>query len=672
MLQSTLRDLLLLLLVVSALSALGGLAADRRLLLLGRALEALALAVILALGVLGLTEPAGALPYARLWGRWPLVVGVDPLGGFLLVVLAMISIAAFVYAPRYLSPYGARERAAMRALLPLFTASMAFVLLAQDAVTFLGAWEGMSLTSLGLVLTEHHHGTVRRAGYVYFVATHAGALALLALFALLDVHGLGLDFAGYASGVRHLGLGIRSVVLILAILGFGSKAAIVPMHVWLPRAHPVAPSHVSALMSGVMIKVAIYGLMLVVFSWLGTGPLWWGALLILLGAASALLGVLYALMEHGLKTLLAYHSIENVGIIVLAIGAAEVARSIGAPQVMAFALGAALFHLLNHAVFKSGLFLAAGSVRHAAGTDDLERLGGLARAMPYTAAAFLLLSVAIAGLPPFNGFVSEWMTLESFLRLAHGAGPQATAVVLFGALALALTGGLAAACFVKASGVGFLGPMRSAEARRAREVPWPMYAAPLALAAVALLLGLAPGAVAGVAIRVADDLTGTGAAVAAPTIAAWSALGAPWTHPQWPALWLLAGLVLAMVVLVSLRASFGRGARTAPAWACGGEVGGQNAYTATAYSKSFRQIFAAVYRPQRVLVRTDASLPYLFRAIQYENTVRHVVDQYLYGPVANGGLALARVLRRLQSGSLRRYIGYLLLTLLAALIVWGH
>lgn len=642
---------------------------------LSRGFEALGIAAIGFLGILGLTGPSRIVGYATVWQRWHLLVGLTPLGGFFLAILALLSAAAFVYAPGYLASYMPQERHRMRALLVLFTLSMAFVLLSQDAVTFLAAWEGMSLTSLGLVVTEHRHGRVRRAGFVYFVATHAGAMALIAFFALMESRGLGIDFRVYAAHAVSLPVGLRTVLLALALVGFGSKAALVPMHVWLPRAHPVAPSHVSALMSGVMVKIALYGLILGVFGWLGRGPAWWGGLLVVLGLASCLFGVLYALMEHGLKILLAYHTIENVGIIVLGLGAAELARTLGAPLVMDFALSASLFHVLNHAIFKSGLFLAAGSVLQAAHTDDLERLGGLARGMPYTATAFILLSVAISGLPPFNGFASEWMVLESLLRVAHLSLPDlgTAGMAVLGALGLALTGGLAAACFVKAAGVGFLGPARSREAREVREVRGSMIAPPLALAAVSLALGLVPGAVEGLAMRIAGGLVpGPQAAGIVPILPALG-LMSPWTHAEWPVLWLLSLALVGGFLLVVLQPAFGRTARRLPAWACGGVLSDpSSAYSAMAFSKSIRQIFTVFYRPERVLIRSEAALPYLYRDIRYENTIRHVTELHLYRPSRDYALRVARFLRRLQSGSLRNYIGYLLVTLLAALVIWGH
>lgn len=623
-------------------------------------------AIAVALGSMGLVGRPPHLVLATLWGGWRLELGMDGLSGFFLAVLGLVLVTTAVYGERYIQHYGGRQRVLIRALVPQFALAMALLLVSRDAITFLTAWEWMALVSFGLVMVEHRRAQVRRAGFVYLAATHSGALALIALFALLAAHGLGIGFRSYAQGVPHLGIGLRSVLLLVGLVGFGSKAAIVPLHVWLPRAHPVAPSHVSALMSGVMIKVAIYGLIRLVFGWLGVGPLWWGVLLLGVGAASALLGVLYALMEHGLKRLLAYHSVENIGIIVLGLGAAELGRSLGADAVFAFAFAAALFHVLNHAVFKSGLFLAAGAVRFATGTDDLEHLGGLARAMPWTSGAFILLAMAIVGLPPFNGFASEWMTLQSLLRVSHLAAPLVALAALSGALGLALTGGLAAACFVKAAGVGFLGPARHHAAALA-EVPWPMVFGPALLAGLSLLLGFVPGGVAAIGMQIARELT----QAALPAGPGALALSAPWTQPQWP-LYLALGSTGAVLLLSFALSRPAAAAAIRPRWGCGGEVGPSSAFTATSYSKLIRQIFAPLYQPARSVVRTAGELPHVPSEVRYTSTVRHVIDQRLYLPLQREGLRLAQFLRRLQSGSLRQYIAYMFVTLLLVLAAVGR
>lgn len=664
-LPSTFAALCLALVLAMAASALCGFGSGRAARIAATVFSALELSAVAALGVFGLTARATTLTLPTLWAAWPLTIGDGRLSGFFLVVLALVAAAAALYAPRYMAHYSEGQQRAMRVLVPLFIGAMALVLLARDAIGFLVVWEMMSLSSFGLVVTERDKAAVRRAGLVYLVATHLSALALLAMFGVLAAHGLGTTFAAYATGLAFLPRASRSLVFLLALIGFGSKAAVTPMHLWLPRAHPQAPSQVSALMSGVMVKVAIYGLVLATFGWLGAGPLWWGVLLLGLGAASALLGVLYALMEHDLKALLAYHTVENVGIILLGVGAAEVARTAGLSQVAALALAAALFHVLNHALFKSGLFLAAGTVKGATGTAMIGRLGGLAATMPWTAGAFFVLSMAISALPPFNGFASEWLTLQVLLRLGHASLPVAAAA-LTAALALALTGGLAGACFVKASGVAFLGPPRSAAAAAAREGGWPMFVAPGLLAAACLALGLLPGAVVRVGLGVCAQVTGIAAAAPASL-----ALATPWTAPEWPLFLLLGGMAAAFALAMALGRSLGRGP-VQPAWACGGVLTPDNAYTSDAYTKSFRQIFAGFYQPQRALERTPTVLPYLSESVRYESVVRHVIDHHLYRPVLQGGIRLAHRLRRLQSGSLRHYVAYLLVTLLVGLVLYAR
>lgn len=647
-------------------SALCGLARHRAWHLGATIVQVLEVLAIGALGVRGLTAAAGTVVLPTLWGTWPLVVGDDRLSGFFLVVLSLVGGAVVLYAPRYTSHYSPSQQRGMRTLLPLFIGAMAMVLVARDALSFLTVWEMMSLVSFGLVVTDREKIAVRRAGFMYLAATHLSALALMAMFAVLAAHGLGTTFAAYAGGLGALAPSTRSLLFLLAIVGFGSKAAITPMHLWLPRAHPQAPSHISALMSGVMVKVAIYGLVLVTFGWLGTGPLWWGVLLLALGVVSALVGVLYALMERDLKAVLAYSTVENVGIILLGIGAAEIARTAGLPQVFSLALAAALFHVLNHALFKSGLFLAAGTVKGVTGTALLDRLGGLATNMPWTAGAFIVLSMAISGLPPFNGFASEWLTLQALLRLGHGGLPVAAAAVL-GAVALALAGGVAAACFVRASGVAFLGPPRSTPAAEAHEGAWPLFVAPALLSAACLFLGLAPGSIVGVGLRVATQLTGTGT-VASPRSLA---LVTPWNLPEWPLFMFLGAAATGLVLAAALRKSFAAASVQAP-WACGGVLAPVNAFTSDAYTKSFRQIFAGFYQPQRALERMPTSLPYLSADVHYESVVRHVIDHHVYRPVQRGGIRLAHRLRRLQSGSLRHYVGYLLVTLLVGLVLYAR
>ena len=390
---------------------------------------------------------------------------LDALSAFFLVVINLGAAAASLYG----LGHSRHEQDQQRVLpfFPAFLAGMNLVLLADDAFTFLASWEFMSLASWALVMARHEDADNARAGYVYIVMASLGTMALLLAFALLAGPLGGYMFATMrASDVTP---GVAGLVLALALIGAGSKAGLVPLHVWLPLAHPAAPSHVSALMSGVMTKVAIYAFVRIVFDLLGAPAWWWGAPVMALGAATAVLGVLQALMQNDLKRVLAYSTIENIGLIFAGLGLALAFKANGFNEVAALAATAALFHALNHAIFKSLLFLGAGAVLTATGERDMEHLGGLIHRMPQTAFAFLVGCVAISALPPFNGFVSEWLTFQAILLSPQlpswGLRILAPAV---GAL-LALSAALAAACFIRAFGVTFLGRPRTTAAERAHE-----------------------------------------------------------------------------------------------------------------------------------------------------------------------------------------------------------
>lgn len=614
-------------------------------------------------GIMGLLGPPFHMTLGPVGFGWTLTLGLDPLSSFFVLLLGLVALPATFYANSYFRHETPGKDRFARALIPLFLLSMAGVLASEDAISFLFFWELMSLVSFALVVTDHTREPVRRAGFVYLVSTHLGALAVVLVFGLLDRAHLGLAFATYAAQGHSLPVALRSALLLLGLLGFGSKAAVVPLHIWLPRAHPVAPSPVSALMSGVMVKIAIYALLRLTLSWLGAGPLWWGFVLLLLGALSALAGALYALAESDLKRLLAFSTIENVGIILLGLGAAMIARTSGQGLLATVAVSALLFHALNHALLKGGLFLGAGSVGQALGTQEIDRMGGLGQRMPWTAGAFVILSLGLAGLPPLGAFASEWLTFQALFRLAHLSQASVAALAVAGALALALTGGLAAAVFVKAAGTAFLGPARSPEATRAREVPAAMWVTPVSLVGLSLLLGLLPG------IGVMAGLKAAGAVLPTPipgNLAALS-LWTPWSQPIWPAFLILAAFALLLGVGRALTPS--HPAQTAPAWACGGELGAVSAPTGTSFAKPFRQIFHPVYQTRRSVTRQRTLLPYLHDRVAYESRIRHLTESYLYRPLEAGGLRLSTALRRFQSGSLRTYLAYLFLALAALLFL---
>src|SRR6266849_6015382 len=414
---------------------------------------------------------------------------LDALAAFFLVVTNLGGSAASLYALGY-----GRHETAPRRVLPFFAAYLAgmnLVVLADDAFTFLLTWEFMSLTSWALVVAHHDEPGNARAGYIYLVMASFGTLALLLAFGLLA--GPAGAYAFDAMRAAHPGPTVAAIALMLVLIGAGSKAGVVPLHVWLPLAHPAAPSHVSALMSGVMTKVAVYGFVRIVFDLIGTPP-WWTSIIVLAFAGlTTVLGVLYALMQHDLKRLLAYHTVENIGIIFIGLGLAIAFQQNGIAWAAALALTAALFHVLNHSLFKSLLFFGAGAVLTATHERDMERLGGLIHRMPHTALAFLIGCAAISALPPLNGFVSEWLTFQAIL-----VSPQLPQwglkflVPAVGAL-LALSAALAAACFVKAYGVTFLGRARTPAAERAQETDQFSLAAMFFFAALCLVAGILPG-----------------------------------------------------------------------------------------------------------------------------------------------------------------------------------
>jgi hydrogenase-4 component B len=462
--------------------------------------------------VLGVDILASGMPAIATAGEvlgFPLVdVRYDGLSAVFLIALGLAGAASSVFGIGYQAHSSVIDRTG--AAYPVFLASLTLVFGADNAFAFLVAWELMALSSALLVVGSRPAPEVARAGYFYLVVTHLATAALIVAFAVLASTTGSAAFASFGSVAADLPPATRDLLFVLFLLGFGTKAGAFPLHVWLPRAHPVAPSPVSALMSGVMIKAGIYGIVRFAMEILGPGPEWWGLLVLGVGLLSAVLGVLYALMEHDLKRLLAFHSIENIGIILIALGVAMLAFGHDAPGLAGLAVTAALFHTLNHALFKSVLFLAAGAVQSAVGSRDLNVLGGLARAMPLTALAFGIGAAAISGLPPLNGFASEWLTFQSLIG-AGGDGalsPLARFSAYIAVGGLALTAALAIACFVKATGMSFLARPRSPGASDAREVARSMRGAMAFLATACVVVGLGAGRVQRVLADVSDGVVG--------------------------------------------------------------------------------------------------------------------------------------------------------------------
>ena len=596
--------------------------------------------------------------------------GLDRVSAFFVVVIAVGAIPSALYAIDYTREYaGKYSLAGMAFAFNIFVAAMILIPLARNVLTFLLLWELMSLASYFLVITEHQREETLRAGWVYFVMTHAGFAALLMGFLLLARATGTMSFTAWGTATAQLTPASRNLIFILFALGFGSKAGVVPLHVWLPRAHPAAPSHVSALMSGVMIKLGVYGMVRVAFDWLGAGPPWWGGAILVVGAVSAVLGVLYALVDADLKRLLAYSSVENVGIIMLGLGAAMLFQTSHLPGLAALALMAGLYHTLNHAAFKSLLFLGAGAVLHGTHTRNMEELGGLIKRMPQTAVFFLVGSVAIAALPPFNGFISEWLTFQSLLLSFQISAHTVNLIFALGVAALALTSGLAAACFVKAFGITFLALPRSESAAQAREVEWTMRAAMALLALACVVLGVAPPLTLAPLQSTVFDLMGAHADMRFDWNAVVANDGFGWVAPLWIALGLVAFLVAIPLVLRLIGAD--KRHRYYETWGCGRAL--QTArfeYTATAFANPFKRVFTLLYRPVKELdIEFHPESRYFVRTIAYYNEGRLIFEDALYRPLLYLIQALAREARVLQSGNVHSYLAYILVALVALLIL---
>jgi len=602
-----------------------------------------------------------------------LALRLDSLGAFFLVVIGVGAIPAALYGAGYTAVYE-DGRASLRLLgmmFNLFLLTMSLVTLADNVLTFLLMWEGMSLTSFFLVMTEAGEERTRNAGLWYIGMTHAGLVMLLAAF-LLFTGGTGSGaFADLRSIAPSLTPAVRDTVFVLAFLGFGSKAGIVPLHVWLPRAHPAAPSHVSALMSGVMIKMGVYGLLRLTLDLLGGGPAWWGGLVLAVGVVSALLGVLYALMEHDLKRLLAFHSVENIGIILIGIGAGLMFHRYGLMPLAALGFIGGLYHVLNHAAFKGLLFLGAGSVLHATRARNMEEMGGLIKRMPWTALFFLIGAAAISALPPLNGFASEWLVFQSLLGGVNIPVPEVVVVMPVAVGLLALTSGLAAACFVKAFGITFLALPRSSEAAHAHESPFSMQCGMGLLAVACIGLGVAPFAVVPVLGGILAGLGGLPDTRAEFTYSVF--LQTPGVFGQMSPTLLALGLLFLLGVVPSvmwlLRLNYRR--RLSDSWGCGRV--GQTArmeYTATAFAEPLKRVFAEIYRPMRELtVDFHPGSKYFVQSIEYRSEITPWFDQSLYRPFLESATFVAQQVRRLQAGSLHLYLLYIAVVLTLLLVV---
>ncbi|MCE9614923.1 MAG: hydrogenase [Lentisphaerae bacterium] len=649
-------------LLLSAISGLPGLFMSRHS-HLGPRVAACLGGVGCLLGLAGLAHFWFMGPTAPVSVTWSLPgdglsAGIDGLSAIFLAPVLFLSLLAHVYGLGYWPPSDHPATGVkLRVFLGLLTCGMALLVLARDAILFIFGWEIMALAAFFLVTTEDHKAEAREAGWVYFVATHTSTLILFGMFALLHRVSGSYALAPLAPGALPPGAALA--IFVTALGAFGLKAGLMPLHVWLPGAHAAAPSHVSALMSGVLIKMGIYGLVRIT-SLLPDPPLAWGGATLLLGVVSAVLGVAFAIGQHDLKRLLAYHSIENIGIIVMGLGLALMGRSLGRADLVMLGMAGCLLHVWNHALFKGLLFLSAGAVVHATGTREMDRLGALARRMPHTALAFLVGAIAICGLPPLNGFVSELCIYIGLLRTLSGVGTLAVVGAVFAAPALALVGALAAACFAKAYGTVFLGQARSPIAQVAHEAPWTMTAPMAVLGASCVLIGLVPLLVAP-ALEAGVVAWAPALMQSAPPLRTWVPLPAL----SVVGLALLALLGAGSLVLRSRQRQTGVAAGAV--WGCGYVAPSASMqYTSASFAQMLVAMFAWALRPRR----HGAVAPVLFPArVPVRGHVPEVVlDLFILPPVR----LVARVftaLRVLQQGQVNAYLLYVFLALVV-LLMW--
>lgn len=610
-----------------------------------------------AVGMAAAAGQRGGVWLPQLLPMFGVRLQLDPLAGLFMAVTGAVAVAAAIYGIGY-TRHGLDGRS-VQAALPLFVAAMLLVPAAASVATFLLLWEAMAAASLLLVLAEHRRrAAVARAGAWYAVMAHAGMVVILLGLLLFAAHAGGDDFAALRTAGGQLPAGVRAAVFLLTLAGFASKAGAVPLHVWLPKAHPEAPSHVSALMSAAMVNLGVYGIMRVGFDLLAGGPAWWWLLVLGLGALSALYGILQAVVSADLKQLLGYSTTENMGLVLIGVGAAGMFAAAGNRTLAGLAVAAALLHVVNHAAFKTLLFLSAGSVLHATGTRDLDALGGLRNRMPATAALFAVGALAAAALPPGNGFVSEWLLLQS---LIHALPATATATVVTVPIAvgvIALTAGLGVATFVKALGVGFFARPRSDRAAAAHESPASMLTGMGLAAAGCVTLAAVPTLLAPALTRAVDvAVVGAGPATHGRLTLRLSGIAGSMSPLLIVAALATAGLAaLAVPRLVRAR----RARRAALLWDCGG--GGltpRMEYTATSFAEPLQRVFDDVLRPEQdINVTPHRESAYLVEAVAYHRRIPDRIEHRLYGPLLAAVAAWGRAGRRLATGSVHRYLAY--------------
>ncbi|OHE55601.1 MAG: hydrogenase 4 subunit B [Thaumarchaeota archaeon RBG_16_49_8] len=602
-------------------------------------------------------------------------VFIDGISAFFILLIGLVSLAVSLYSVGYTKEYeGRKDTSILGFLFNIFILSMLLVVVSNSVFAFLVFWEVMSLTSFFLVIYEHEQEANLKSGMTYIVMTHLGTAFILASFLVMYLQTGSFSFDAFRQYVPFIPLQVKDIVFILAFIGFGTKAGIVPLHIWLPQAHPSAPSNASALMSAVMIKTAIYGLIRVLFDFNSVGSpdsTWWGILLLSTGAITSVIGALYAVIEKDIKRALAFSSIENIGIILTGLGLSVIFASFNLTALAVLALVASMYHTLNHAVFKSLLFMGAGSILYATHTKNMEAMGGLVRKMPWTSLLFLVGALSISGLPPFNGFISEWLTMQSLLSTSQIPDSPLQITIAFASLAFALTAGLAAAAFVKIFGISFLSRGRSEHVLHAVEVPRSMLIGKGVTALAALALGVLPFIGINL-ITSAFNIQSAQPASPFDTITLQNASGSNFASlSPFTVVVLLASVAVASYGFVRVVGGPTRQV-VYETWDCGfGGLDERMEYTATSFSQPIRKIFKAFFRPRNSIQREfyADSNQYMRKTIRMESTTRSLFEERLYTPVVSATIFLFDKIRRIQTGKVNSYLLYILITLVLLLVL---
>ncbi|OAN11307.1 hydrogenase 4 subunit B [Photobacterium jeanii] len=595
------------------------------------------------------------------------VIRFDPLSGFMVLVISLLVVASAIYSLSYMREYQGKGAWAMGFFMNVFIASMVALVVSDNAFYFIVFFEMMSLASYFLVISEQDESGVK-AGLQYFLIAHAGSVLIMIAFFILYRQSGSLNFADFKQA--DLTQWQASAVFLLAFFGFGAKAGMITLHGWLPQAHPAAPSHASALMSGVMVKIGVFGIVKVSIDFLGADTEWWGYMVLAFGCVSSVLGVMYALAEHDIKRLLAYHTVENVGIILMGVGIGMIGIANNQPVLASLGLLGGLYHLLNHAVFKGLLFLGAGSVIYRVHTKDMEKMGGLAKLMPYTALAFLIGTMAISALPPLNGFVSEWFIYQSLLTMSKEGTFAMSIAGPISVVMLAITGALACMCFVKVFGICFSGAPRSEQATKATEVPLPMVIGTSSLAVLCIVLGvgapwIAP-TISGVATSLinSDAITVTQGAALIPDNPSQAILSTPVI-----ALTLLGLLLVPVLVLAIFKGPKLPQRHSGDPWACGYGYEARMSVSAGGFTQPLRAMFVPLYAIRKrlnpapllslILAKTKAAAAYL----------EPMFDNKLILPIAQFAMRIGKRVQWLQYGDFRTYCLYMVIALLVLLFI---